>query len=221
MDLSAATFTRATTATYVDIDGTTQTDGAAIDEVRDGHYQTIDGVWTRTLRLEAAETEVLYVPWVHAPQQDFTVYVKFVERGTISAGTSQRYWGIGGDAGSSSSAWVLYAASTTNIALGHNTTTNSWQTSATVQTNHSTGNVIEACGQFDYSNSEQSIYATVNGGAILSTTGQTLSGVASVWESDVFALNAYGTGNLDRGTADFIKVVVAAGVQSMEHMRSL
>jgi hypothetical protein len=216
MDLSAATFTRATTATYVDIDGVTQTDGAAVNEVRDGHYQTVDSVWTRTLRLESAESETLEVPWPHEPQAA-SVYVKFVERG--GAGTSLGVLVAFGmeTTDSGSPRWIIVGNGTSKYQIYHQNGTAT--STATAVDTVSSGDVVEIVGQLKADGSV-TILQSVDGAAVSSNSDATTATLQAAWNGEGLMIGTQ-PADLADGDCDIERIVVAAGVQTMDHMRSL
>jgi hypothetical protein len=213
--LADATFTRATTATYVDIDGTTQTDGAAIDEVRDGHYQEVDGTWTRTLRMEDAESEVLSVPWVHRPQA-MTAYFKWVERGMLTTANGSLFWFS--NASGTTPTLGAYRSST-NGRLDYIHQTSGATDESRITTGAIAGDVVEGCFQLAASG-DPTGYVSVNGGALVTgTPAGTAATLQDDWSAETLWI-AQRNGSLG-GAVDIERIVIAAGVQSMDHMRSL
>jgi hypothetical protein len=215
-NLADATFTRATTATYVDIDGVTQTDGAAVNEVRDGHYQTVDSVWTRTLRLESAESETLEVPWPHEPQAA-SVYVKFVERG--GAGTSLGVLVAFGmeTTDSGSPRWIIVGNGTSKYQIYHQNGTAT--STATAVDTVSSGDVVEIVGQLKADGSV-TILQSVDGAAVSSNSDATTATLQAAWNGEGLMIGTQ-PADLADGDCDIERIVVAAGVQTMDHMRSL
>ena len=204
MDLSGATFARASTATYLNVAGVTTT--AATNVARDGHYQLVSSVFTRTLRLESSTSESLYLPFAHPPQA-LSFYVKWIEQtatpadaillaGDNATGSFQIY----GISGAYRAAY--YAAGGTKFSNPGVSCT--------------TGDVCEFVGAMS---SAGVVTATINKNGT-ETSGAASAGVAldSAFPEERIYLNGEGAVT---GTADFVSVKVAAGVQTMDKMRSL
>jgi hypothetical protein len=213
MDLSAATFTRATTATYVDIDGVTQTDGAAANVARDAHYQTVDSVWTRTLRLENDESETLYFDWAHLPQAQ-TVYAKWLSSDVTSG---DMLFQVGG--GGSGSRLAVYYNSTNQISA------TMWDASSNAVTSNATVGTLAADVVYEvavqlYADASVQIHASADGGATASgsQTSAPAAGMPAAWGATI-GLHIAGPNTW--GAWDVMQICAAAGTHSLDHMRSL
>jgi hypothetical protein len=217
MSLADATFTRATTATYVDIDGTTQTDGAAANVARDAHYQTVNGVWTRTLRLESAASEILYFDWPHSTQ-NMTAYVRCVIQANNDA--NDRLLTFGTTSGAGDQLWqiVLYQ---TNDRLGVNLNdgANAWKDIQTLVTAGTPGDLAEVTAQFNFTAGTCTVYARVNSGAI-GSAGPTAFDTTGDFDDTKLRVGHWGAAGSEPCDADFEAIVVAAGVKTMAQMRA-
>jgi len=209
MDLSAATFTRAAAANYINVAGVTT--AAATNVARDAHHQTISTTWTRTLRLESSTSEVLYFPWNHGVQSQ-TVYVKFVERGSLAG--SDTLFHIG-SATAATDARFLVDSTGTYYQVTHDN--GSATPVATLAVAPSAGNVVEIRAVL---NTDGSVLIGQSIGSAAETTAtDATTATHAAWADTMLYINSAGTSTI--GTNDFISISVAAGVQSMAHMRAL
>jgi hypothetical protein len=209
MGLADCTFTRATTATYVDINGATQTDGAAIDQPRDSHHQLIDTTWTRTLRLESAESELAY--WTAPSVQALTFYVKFVEVSTLSG--SGTVFHIG-SATAATDPRLIVDSTGTYYRVTHDN--GSATSTATLAVAPSATDVVEIRVVLNADGSV-TIGQSIDGAAETTASDATTAS-HSTWADTRFYLNS--AGSTGAGTADFLALKWAAGSQTMDHMRS-
>jgi hypothetical protein len=214
MDLSAATFTRASTATYLDVAGATTT--AATNVARDGHYQLVSGVFTRTLRMENAETEFLSIPYAHVPQE-MTVYVKAFDGTGYSSGGAHLF--TVGNYGSGAALQLSDNGATADGRVFFRHDNGAAQSTAVL-----TPTGISDMALVEYRcvvNSDGSVLlgASVAGAAETTATDATTAAFASAWGAEnIYIGNAYVAGS--ETDADFISIKVAAGVHTMDNMRA-
>lgn len=157
----------------------------------------------------------LYYPFTHDPQE-MTVYVKFVERGTLFTGNNTVLFTAGGPTNPKFKCVVKGGGTTYTVQI-IDSDGNFQQVAVTGPT--SIGQIVE--GRFVlHSDGSVEMGLSIDGG-VESTAGPTspvTNGLEAAWGEQLFRLNE-GSGGV--GHNAFIDVKVASGIHTMDGMRTL
>ena len=160
----------------------------------------------------AAET--LYVPFPFTPRE-MTVYVKFIERGTIFLDTAGAIWSIGDASGNAPVLWIDPTGGFYRVAYANGVTSNT----ATLAAAPVVGDTVEIRVTLRADGS-CTIGQSINGGAEVTASFGTSIGLAATWSAERLYIGSVGT-TAERGIGRFLDVKATEGDQDMTYMRSL
>ena len=156
--------------------------------------------------------EQLQFPFTAKPQA-MTVYVKFIERGSVLIATS-RIWAITNSAGAAPT--VLVTESGGFYSVSHNNGTVG--VSSTLGAAPVIGDTVEVRAVL-FSDGAVQLHQSINAAAETSATKSAANALAAAWADQTIFINSGGTGQV--GFNAFISVKIVTGEQSMTTMRQL
>lgn len=185
----------------------------SIDVYRVNAYNATYPPWGILDASEAQAVETLYAPYTAAPQA-MSVYVKFIEAGTI--GLSNGTILYVGDSASSDARLMIQRGGSAVYAGTHDPGTAS---TSTLAAGPSWGDTVELLLTLA-SDGTPILSQSLNGATATTGTGQTAQALAYSWSGQrIYVGSEGGTGN--NGVNPILSVKVARGVQSLAYMRDV
>ena len=148
--------------------------------------------------------------------QVMSVYVKFIERGTVNGLINTKVLYIG-NAGGTGGFFAIQAAGSNNYRIKHVTST-SLVTSTFASGNPSRGDTVEIVGQLNSNGSVKGLMS-VNSGAEVTTSTSSALTLEQTWGGQLLWLNSTSTSNV--GYNLFLAVALFRGIRTMDQMRRL
>lgn len=191
-----------TSGDAIDVDWVTCEDGTFPSQTPIG--SPVDNAATETRDAATAEAQLLALP------QAMSIYVKFVERGTLSTGVTSGLIALGESVNPS----VSIESTPGAYAILHRRSSN---VISPLGASPSLGQPTEALGLL-YPNGSVQMIQSINGGAESAGPQSGANALAAAWNSTKLTIGSRGSGTL--GFTAISQVKIAAGVRSMALMRS-
>lgn len=166
-----------------------------------------------TTAADTRAADSLYFDFTTAPQA-MTVYVKFVERGTIHEATGTTVVNIGGSA--NETFIIQKGSSNYRIRYANGSATRVSELSAAP----SLGDSVELLATLTADGVAQ-IQQSIGGGAVTTSSAATAADLPAAWSSQRVALNGNSAGSLNGFNAFITGPVIARGVRTMDEMRAI